>query len=59
MLNDNQNKHMNPNQFRIDEFLGTKKHKMVGSYKGDVKRLGKYKYSNDNSLLVGKYKIIA
>ena len=48
---------MNPTQFRIDELLGTKKHKMVGSYKGDVKRLGKYKYSNDNSLLVGKYKI--
>lgn len=47
------------NQFRIKEFFGTKKHKMVGSYKGDVKRLGKHKYSNDNSLLVGKYKIIA
>ena len=48
---------MNPTQFRIDELLGTKKHKMVGSYKGDVKRLGKYKYSNNRSFLVGKYKI--
>ena len=42
-----------------NELLRMNKHKMVGSYKGDVKRLGKYKYSNDSSLLVGKYKIIA
>ena len=38
-----------------DELLRMNKHKMVGSYKGDIKRLGKY--SNDRSFLVGKYNI--
>ena len=57
MLNIKTNMNLTKPVITNNELLRMNKHKMVGSYKGDVKRLGKHKYSNDNSLLVGKYKI--
>ena len=48
---------MNLNKPAFADFLEMNKHKKLGAYKGDIKRVGKYSNAVMDNFLVGKYKV--